>query len=30
MGDSFGDSFDMLYEPLNDIWAMGQVRGGME
>ena len=23
MGDLFGNSFDMLYEPLDDIWVMG-------
>jgi hypothetical protein len=30
IGDLFGNSFDMLYELLEDIWAMGRVQGGAE
>jgi hypothetical protein len=30
MGDLFGDSFDMLYELTDDIWAMGGVQGSAE
>jgi hypothetical protein len=30
MGASVGDSFDALYEPTEDICAMGWVRGGAE
>jgi hypothetical protein len=30
MGDLFGDSFNILYELLEDIWVMGRVRGGVK
>jgi hypothetical protein len=30
MGPSFGNLFDVLYKPLEDICASGQVQGGTE
>jgi hypothetical protein len=30
MGALSGDSFEVLKEALDDIWKMGQVRGGVE
>jgi hypothetical protein len=30
MGDLLGDLFDMLYKLLEDIWAVGRVRGSAE
>jgi hypothetical protein len=30
MGDSFGNLFDVLYEPMEDICTSGWVQGGAE